>query len=93
MKLFKTIEEKIEDLGYKKTYESDLVVDYEKKEKISDTNEYIHKVELIHKKSGRHLLLSYDPNLEDNKGIGNTCVGLTAEEIKIFAKKMKQMWK
>lgn len=29
--------------------------------------------------------------LSDNKGIGNTCVGLSGYEMKLFYKKMKQM--
>ena len=37
-----------------------------------------------------HILQSYDPDLTDTKGIGSTCVGLTYQELKLFAKKMKQ---
>lgn len=32
-----------------------------------------------------------DPDLGDSKGIGNTCVGLTGYEMKLFIKKMKQL--
>lgn len=49
---------------------------------------------MLHKHSGKHILQSYDPNLFDNKTIGNTCVGLTMYEIKLCFKKMKEMgWK
>lgn len=49
-----------------------------------------HTVLLAHKKNGKHIIQSYDKNLTDSKGIGNTCVGLTYYETKLFMKKMKQ---
>lgn len=33
---------------------------------------------------------NYDPDLFDSKNIGNTCVGLTYKETKLFLKKMKK---
>ena len=54
-------------------------------------NTITQKVVIEHKKSGRHILQSYDPDLGDDKGIGNTCVGLTGYEMKLFLKKMKRM--
>ena len=48
----------------------------------------------VTKKSGQHIVQSYDENLTDTKGIGNTCVGLTMYEMKLCIKKMKQKgWK
>ena len=45
-------------------------------------------------KSGQHIVQSYDENLTDTKGIGNTCAGLTMYEMKLCIKKMKQKgWK
>lgn len=52
---------------------------------------FTQKVVIEHKKSGRHILQSYDPDLGDDEGIGNTCVGLTGYEMKLFLKKMKWM--
>ena len=52
---------------------------------------YKNKYNMEFKKSGRHILQSYDPDLGDDKGIGNTCVGLTGYEMKLFLKKMKRM--
>lgn len=49
------------------------------------------KLSLNTKKSGRNILQSYDPDLGDGEGIGNTCVGLTGYEMKLFLKKMKLM--
>lgn len=55
---------------------------------------YIQSLCLLHKKSGKHIVQSYDKNLIDEKKIGNTCVGLTMYEMKLCLKKMKQMgWK
>ena len=36
---------------------------------------------------------SYDANLYDTKGIGNTCVGLTMYEAKLCINKIKQWMK
>lgn len=38
-----------------------------------------------------HLLQSYDTELFDSKGIGNTCVGLSGYEMWLFYKKIKQI--
>ena len=52
---------------------------------------FTQEVVIGYKESGRHILQSYDPDLGDDKGIGNTCVGLTGYEMKLFLKKMKRM--
>lgn len=80
MKLFKSVDEKLSEIGFEKTYESDSGVDYEK---YVEGFNFIHKVSIVHKSSGKHLLQSYD--LES---IG---VGLTGYEMKLFLKKMKQL--
>lgn len=47
----------------------------------------------IDKKNGKHIIQSYDKELLDKKGIGNTCVGLTYYETKLIMKKMrKKKW-
>lgn len=88
MKLFKTVDEKIAEIGFTKVEEDKYGCSYERKDKKYG---YIQKVEILHKKSGRHILQSYDPDLGDSSGIGNTCVGLTGYEMKLFLKKMKQL--
>lgn len=87
MNLFKTIDQRLADLGYTKKEDTEYVVVYSKEEQ---NPHYTHEVVLSHKRSGRHILQSYDPNLGDPKGIGNTCCGLTYKELKLFVKKMKQ---
>ena len=59
-------------------------------ERYVEKHGYTHKVVILYKKSGKHILQSYDPDLFDEKKNGNTCVGLTWYELKLFTKKMKQ---
>lgn len=93
MKFLKTLDQKIEELGFKIVTDNQFVVIYERDFRIyaDDTQHgYRQVVSLAHKSSGRHILQSYDPDLFDKKGIGNTCVGLTYKETKLFLKKMKK---
>lgn len=88
MKLFKTVDEKLAEIGFVKVEEDQYGCVYERKNKKYG---YTQEIAILHKKSGRHILQSYDPDLGDSKGIGNTCVGLTGYEMKLFIKKMKQL--
>ncbi len=93
MKLLKTVDEKLEELGFKKINDNQYCVVYERDNRVyADNNQYGYRqvVSIGHKRSGRHIIQSYDPDLFDNKSIGNTCVGLTYKEIKLFMKKMKK---
>lgn len=91
MKIFKSIDEKFNEIGFKKIREDKYGVEYERENKEQG---YVQSLCLLHKKSGRHIVQSYDKCLMDEKKIGNTCVGLTMYEIKLCLKKMKQMgWK
>lgn len=87
MKLFKSIDEKFKEIGFKKIKDDNYAVTYERK--ILKYN-YIQVIDIIHKKNGKHIVQSYDKNLFDEKKIGNTCVGLTYYEMKLIMKKMKQ---
>lgn len=89
MKLFKTTDDKFKEIGFIKVQEDKYGVSYERK-----AGSFLHRLDLVHKASGKHILQSYDPTLFDNKIIGNACVGLTMYEIKLCFKKMKEMgWK
>ena len=88
MKLFKTVDEKLAEIGFTKVEEDKHGCIYERKDKKYN---FTQKVVIGHKKSGRHILQSYDSDLGDDEGIGNTCVGLTGYEMKLFIKKMKQL--
>ena len=84
MGLFKTVDDKFEKLGFKKTNDDKYTVDYEK-----DIEEYgyVHKISLCHKASGRHIIQSYEKG--DRRKSPNM-VGLTPYEAKLCIKKMKQ---
>lgn len=91
MNLFKTVDEKFEEIGFVKLKEDKYGVTYKRK---NNKYNYIQTLDLFHKASGRHLIQSYDEELMDEKKIGNTCVGLTMYEAKLCLKKMKEMgWK
>ena len=91
MKLFKSVDEKFADIGFKKTEESEYGVRYEKHEK---KFRFKHTIDICHKASGNHIVQSYDTELSDQKNIGNTCVGLTMYEMHLCIKTMKEMgWK
>ena len=77
---FKSIDQKIADLGFKETKNDKYGIEYER-----NNGAYIHKVALLHKASGKHILQSYDPALI------NTAVGLSYRELVLFAKKMKRI--
>lgn len=87
MKLFKTTDEKLSDIGFEKLSEDKFGCEYERIEH-AELYRYRHKVVILHKKSGKHIIQSYDPDLMDDKNIGCTCVGLTRYEVKLFLKKM-----
>lgn len=87
MKIFKNIDKKFKDIGFKKIEDDKYAVIYER-----DNSEYAYTQVLAinHKKSGRHIVQSYDKGLFDEKLTGNICVGLTYYEMKLVLKKMKQ---
>ena len=91
MKIFKTIDEKLANIGFEKIKKNEYGASYSRK---NTKHNYTQIVELGHKESGYHLCHSYDKDLFDAKLIGNTNVGLTMYEMKLFYKKMKEMgWK
>lgn len=88
MKLFKSVDEKLKEIGFVKIEEDQYGVGYERK---NSKYNFTQSVDILHKSSGKHILQSYDSDLMDQKKIGNTCVGLTGYEMKLFLKKMKQI--
>lgn len=87
MKIFKNIDDKFKDIGFKKVKDDKYAVTYER---YDTTYKYTQVLDIRHKKSGRHIIQSYDKDLMDTKGIGNTGVGLTYYETKLALKKMKK---
>jgi hypothetical protein len=91
MKLFKTIDDKFAEIGFVKIEECIYFARYQRYNK---EYKFTQSLDLCKKSNGRHIVQSYDDELNDQKGIGSTCVGLTMYEMKLCIKKMKQMgWK
>lgn len=88
MKLFRSIDEKLESIGFVKVSEDEYGANFER---INKKYNYTQCVDLLRKASGKHIIQSYDKNLLDEKKIGNTCVGLTGYEAKLFLKKMRKI--
>lgn len=88
MKLIRSIDEKLESIGFVKISENEYGANFER---INKKYNYTQCVDLLHKASGAHIIQSYDKGLMDEKKIGNTCVGLTYYETKLFMRKMKQI--
>lgn len=60
-------------------YDSDLFVRYSK---YNDEYKYVHYIDLLHKKSGRHIIQSHDEN--------DTMVGLEPKLAHLAIRKMKE---
>lgn len=88
MRIFKNVDEKLKEIGFNKICEDKHGVQYER---YNTKYNYWQRVDIWHKASGRHILQSYDRDLMDEKKIGNTNVGLTGYEMKLFLKKMKKL--
>ena len=89
--LNKLIDKKIEKLGFHKENDNEFRVEYTRKNR---QYKYVQVVSILHKQSGKHIIQSYDKYSFDKDGVGNTCVGLTYTETKLFLKKMKyKKWK
>ena len=85
MEIFKSTDDKLFDLGFIKLEDSVHGLIYKK---LYDS--YRHKVFISKKSNGDVILQSYDPDRFDPDNIGNICVGLTYDELKLFIKKMEE---
>lgn len=90
MKLFKTIDDKFDEIGFTKIKEDKYGVSYTRYNK---KYQFTQCLDILHKEYVPSIIQSYDSNLYDSKHIGNTCVGLTMYEAKLCIKKMKQWMK
>lgn len=77
--VFANINKRLEKIGYKIVRNDKYGVEYEKEE----PQGYTHKVVILHKASGNHIIQSYTDT--------NQVVGLTLNEQLLFTKKFKQM--
>lgn len=87
MKLFKSVDEKLADIGFVKIADNDYYVAYKRE---TPEENFTQRLDIVRKMKGRHLVQSYDKDLHDTDNIGNVCVGLTAYEMRLAMKKMRQ---
>lgn len=85
--MFRTVDERLEDIGFQKIRDDKYMVVYERE---NTKHNYTQEVALLHKRNNKHIIQSYDRDLFDSMHIGNICVGLTYHESKLFLKKMKE---
>lgn len=89
--LGKIADKRLEDLGFEKIDDNKFVVEYRRFNAQYKVNQCVC---ILHKKYGPAIVQSYDRNLMDERKIGNTCIGLTYEEMSALAIKMKSKgWK
>lgn len=83
-----TVDEKLAKIGFNKVYEDIRRVHYERYNKKYG---YYHTV-VIERRSvwNEFRLQSYDENLIDKEGIGNTNLALSTTELMLFLKKMRK---
>ena len=86
MKLFKSVDEKLADIGFIKYEESEFCVNYKKNiEKYG----YVQILEIQHKESGIHTIHSYEEGV--NKDGHNNSVGLSLRAAKLALEKARKM--
>lgn len=86
IKLFKSVDEKLQDIGFYKIEENEYGVSYHRN--IEKFN-YIHRLDIMHKASGKHIIQSYQEGA-NSYGFNNG-VGLEYLEMKLALKKYKQL--
>lgn len=88
MKLFKSVDDKLLEIGFKKELEDGHGCRYTREDK---DFHFVQCVDIIKKTNGKHILHSYDANSHENSGNGCACIGLTSYEMELFTRKMKQI--
>lgn len=93
MKLFKNVDERFRELGFYKMKNEDKEdkygVSYIKEIRLNDNNKYNHRLDIIHKANGNHLIQSYQEDV--NSDGFNNMVGLNYKTTKLAMKKYRQL--
>ena len=83
-----TVDDRLAKIGFSKVHEDVRRAHYER---YNSQYGYYHTVVIERRNVWNEFRLqSYDENLIDKKGVGNTNVALSTSELKLFLKKMKQ---
>lgn len=80
------VDKEFEKLGFTKILENKFGVEYNK---YIEEFDYNHVIIILHKKSGKHIIQSYQRQL--NSDGFNNCVGMTLKETKLIMKKFKEL--
>lgn len=86
--MFKTTDERLADLGFIKVEENTYGVKYER---VHYVYGYTHSLDIMKKRSGKHIIQSYEKGVNSDKY--NNVVGLTELEARLILKKLKEMKK
>lgn len=92
MKLFKSIDERIKELGFEKVEIEDkfgVGVCYKRVVLINNDESYVHRLDILHKANGNHIIQSYQKEVNSD-GFNNT-VGLDYKKTKLAMKKYRQL--
>lgn len=88
--MFKNVDEKLKDLGFVKVEnENEYGACYMRNVPIDNDDSYIHRLDILHKVSGKHIIQSYQENV--NSDGFNNMVGLSYEVTKLAMKKYRQL--
>ena len=88
--MFKSIDEKLEELGFLKVKnENKYGACYMIEVPINTGDSYIQRLDILYKSNGHHLIQSYEEGVNSDKL--NNSVGLEYEEIKLAMKKYKEL--
>lgn len=85
--MFKIADTKMRKLGFSKLEETANMVAYSRYD--SEFN-YTQIVEIMKRGNGKVFVFSYEKNSFDSNHIGNTCVALYPDEMKVILRKIKE---
>lgn len=86
MKLFKTVDEKLAEVGFVKVTENNYGACYQR---TNIEGNYTQRLDILYKESGNHLIMSYEEGV--NKNNLNNVVGLTYTETALAMKKYREL--
>lgn len=88
--MFKNVDEKLKDLGFVKVEnENKYGACYMRVFPINNDDSYVHRLDILHKASGKHIIQSYQEDV--NSDGFNNMVGLSYEVTKLAMKKYRQL--
>lgn len=90
MKLFKSVDEKLKDLGFVKLDTEDKFgVSYIRAVTTKHGKSYFHRLDILYKANGNHLIQSYQEDM--NSDGFNNMVGLNYKIAKLAMRKYRQL--